>query len=122
VAILAKEIRAAGATPALLAAWPMRHRWRDVDAAIESYRLAAADVEGTLLPVAATWREALRAAPDTPLHGPDGLHPDVAGSWLTALVLVEGLSGKPASLPADAGLPEPLRATLRSAAEAARRR
>ena len=83
----AGEIRAAGATPALYAVWPSLSRFGDFDRASESYRLAAEDVDGTLLPAGEAWRAAWRANPDLQLYAPNSLHPSVAGTYAAALVI-----------------------------------
>jgi hypothetical protein len=83
----AGEIRAAGATPALYAVWPSISRFGDFDRASESYRLAAADVDGILLPAGEAWRAAWRVDPDLPLYSGDGLHPSVTGTYAAALVI-----------------------------------
>ena len=83
----AGEIRAAGARPALYAVWPSRSRSGDFDRASESYRLAADDVDGILLPAGEAWRAAWRADPGLPLYAADGLHPSVAGTYAAALVI-----------------------------------
>ena len=76
--------------PALFAAWPSASRTGDFDRAIESYRLAAADVEGIFLPVAAAWQAAMRRDPSIQLYA-DGLHPSPEGAYLAALVVYGGL-------------------------------
>jgi len=83
----AGEIRAAGATPALYAVWPSRSRSGDFDRAGESYRLAAEEVDATLLPAGEAWRAAWRADPGLPLYAADGLHPSVLGTYAAALVI-----------------------------------
>ncbi|MFL5381494.1 MAG: hypothetical protein ACJ8GN_03115 [Longimicrobiaceae bacterium] len=83
----AGEIRAAGAAPALYAVWPSHARFGDFDRARESYRLAAQEVDGMLLPAGEAWRAAWRADPDLPLYAADGLHPSVTGTYATALVI-----------------------------------
>lgn len=83
----AGEIRAAGATPALYAVWPSLPRFDDFDHASESYRLAAQEVSGILLPAGEAWRAALRADPNLPVYASDGLHPSVAGTYAAALVI-----------------------------------
>jgi len=83
----AGEIRAAGARPALYAVWPSRARFGDFDRASESYRLAAEEVDGMLLPAGEAWRAAWRAEPDLALYAPDGLHPSAAGTYAAALVI-----------------------------------
>ena len=105
----AGEIRAAGATPALYAVWPSLSRSGDFDRASESYRLAAADVGGTLLPAGEAWRAAWRVDPALALYSPDGLHPSVAGTYVAALVIYARLRNR-----SPVGSPSTL--TLRSGA------
>lgn len=83
----AGEIRAAGARPALYAVWPSRDRSGDFNRASESYRLAAEEVDGLLLPAGEAWRAAWRADPDLPLYAADGVHPSEAGTYAAALVI-----------------------------------
>jgi len=96
----AKEIRAAGATPALYMVWPSEARMRDFDRLEESYRLAAAEVRGILLPAGAAWREAWKRDPKLDLYAADRFHPSLAGSYLAALVTYQKLFGvTPIGLP-----------------------
>lgn len=93
-------IRAAGARPALYSVWPQSDRQADFARAIESYALAAEDVDGILFPVAEAWLEAWRISPGIALYAADGLHPSAAGSYLAALVIYGKLTGKsPVGLP-----------------------
>ena len=101
VGALNDEIRAVGAIPALYSVWPSDARRADFDRAIESYTLAAQDVNGMLFPVAAAWLAAWRRDPTLALYSPDGLHPSVAGSYLAALVMYGVLYERsPVGLPA----------------------
>ena len=93
----AGEIRAAGAVPALYAVWPSRARFGDFDRASESYRLAAQDVNGLYLPVAAAWLIASEQAPDVKIYQIDGIHPTVEGSYLAAAVIYARLTGRRAT-------------------------
>ena len=95
-------IAEAGATPARFSAWPQRQRREDFSRASDSYALAAADVNGILMPVADAWREAFDLAPSLDLYSEDGLHPSRYGTFLAALVIFGALTGRsPASLPSD---------------------
>ena len=88
------------ATPALFSAWPAEARREDFPRAIESYTLAAADVHGLLLPVAAAWLAAWSQSPTLELYA-DGLHPSPEGAYLASLVIYARLLGKsPLGLPA----------------------
>jgi hypothetical protein len=91
------------AKPALFSAWPTSVRIQDFPRAIESYALAAADVEGLFLPVASAWLGAWSRDPALKLYS-DGLHPSLEGAYLTAAVIYGRLLGKPA-----VGLPYGLR-------------
>lgn len=88
------------AKPALFSAWPSEDRKQDFPAAIESFTLAAQDVNGILLPIAAAWVAAWQRDPNLQLYE-DGLHPSVAGAYLSALVIYSVLLEKtPVGLPA----------------------
>jgi hypothetical protein len=96
-----KVIRATKAKTALYMVWPAESRSKDFDRVIESYRLAAEDVHGLLLPVGAAWREGWMRDPKLALYSEDRFHPSVAGSYLAALVIYEKLFNQPpATLPA----------------------
>jgi hypothetical protein len=112
----AAEIRKAGGRPALLMVWPSAARAGDFDRVCESYRLAAREVDGLLLPAGEAWRAAWRRDPVIALRSPDGLHPTAAGSYLAALVVFAGLFVKtPVGLPA-LGLPAAQASLLQEAA------
>jgi len=84
-------IRAAGARPALYMVWPEAARMSAFDAVAAAYTGAAVAVDGILFPVGRAWLEAWKRDGALPLHGADGFHPSVAGSWLAALVIVDRL-------------------------------
>ena len=97
----ATEIARVGGRPALYSVWPTESRRQDFARAIESYELAAADVNGLLFPVAEAWLEAWERDATIELYSSDGLHPSVAGSYLAALVMYARLLGAtPVGLPA----------------------
>jgi hypothetical protein len=123
------EVRRIGGRTALFSAWPMQDRRTDFPRAIESYRLAANDVNGVLLPVAEAWLAAWDEDPSVALYASDGLHASVAGSYLAALVIYAALTGKspigaPAQLTLESGqritIDPALAATLQRAAAGAR--
>jgi hypothetical protein len=96
------DIRRAGARTALYMVWPSRARAFDFQGVSESYAAAAREVNGMLLPVGDAWREAWRLDTGLALYGPDDFHPSPPGSYLAALVIYQGLSGRsPVGLPAD---------------------
>ncbi len=103
----APEIRRAGAKPALYMVWPSAGRRQDFGGVSDSYRLAAEDIGGVLLPAGEAWRSVERRAPKLALYSSDGLHPTVAGSYVAGAVVYARLYGRsPIGLPA--------RLTLRS--------
>jgi hypothetical protein len=83
----AKLARAAGSRPALYGVWPAESRRFDLDASIESYRLAAAEVDGLSLPAGLAWKLAWAKDRSLPLYGPDRFHPSRLGTYLAALVV-----------------------------------
>ena len=91
------------AKPALFSAWPQAVNVADFPRAIESYTLAAGDVNGLLLPVASAWLGAWSRDPSVNLYL-DGLHPSIEGAYLSALVVYGRLLGKTTK-----GLPSALR-------------
>jgi lysophospholipase L1-like esterase len=124
----AKQIRAAGAAPALYMVWPYRGQAQGFELVARSYRAAAEHAEARLLPAGEAWSAALAADPGLELWVEDGLHPTPVGAWLAAAVIAHGLAGvDPAALPARleldgapfAEIPEALAAKLRAAAAAA---
>ena len=99
--LFAPGIAQAGGTPALFSAWPTSDRTQDFPAAIQSYTLAASDVNGVLLPVASAWLAAWQRNPTLTLYS-DGLHASSAGSYLSALAIYAVLVHKtPVGLPAS---------------------
>ena len=96
------EIKARGAKTVLYGVWPPRARLAFQDAVTESYRLAAEDVGGAVVPVGEGWRAAWRRDPSLPLYGPDDFHPSPLGSYLAALMFFEHLTGR-----TPVGLPSP---------------
>ena len=98
------EIRKAGGKPALYMVWPQSNRQQDFDNASTSYQLAAESVQGMLFPVGEAWRAAWRRSSTLPLYSGDGLHPNVNGSYIAALVMFQLLYDR-----TPVGLPERLR-------------
>lgn len=94
--------RTAGARPALYGVWPAESRRFDLDACIESYRLAAAEVDGMSFPAGRAWKAAWASDPSLPLYGPDRFHPSRLGTYLAALVIYSTVRGRsPVGLPGD---------------------
>jgi hypothetical protein len=100
---LDQEIRAVGARTALYMVWPERERLNVFDAVRDAYQLAAREVNGMFLPAGEAWRAAWAVDPGLALYGPDNFHPSALGTYLSALVIYEGLTGHDArALPAEA--------------------
>ncbi len=91
--LFADEILKANGKAALFSAWPTSDRPQDFPRAIESYTLAANDVNGILLPVAAAWVSATKRDPSIQLYA-DGLHPSNEGAYLSSLVIYARFLGK----------------------------
>ena len=71
---------------ALFEAWAPLSRPVHFPSTIGSYRLAAQDVNGLLLPIAEVWQEVLARDPSVALYA-DDLHPSALGSYLSAMVI-----------------------------------
>jgi hypothetical protein len=82
----AKPIRDAGAKPALYQVWPLADRPKEFPAVIESYRQAAKEVDGLLIPAGEAWLRALNKDPRLKLYG-DGIHPSSFGSDIASLTI-----------------------------------
>jgi hypothetical protein len=96
------EIRQAGARPAFYSVWPDSTRLEFFDDVTESYRQAAAGVDGLLLPAGEAWRAAWRRQPGLELYGSDQFHPNVRGTYLAALVICAQVLGRsPVGLATD---------------------
>jgi hypothetical protein len=89
-----QEIRRAGAVPAMYSVWPDSTRSAFFDDVSESYRQAAARVDGLLLPAGEAWRAAWRRQPGLSLYASDNFHPNVRGTYLAALVVCAQLLGR----------------------------
>jgi hypothetical protein len=87
-------IRDAGARSAQLMVWPSATKRATFDEVRRSSQLAAKAVGGVFLPAGEAWRAAWAAGPRIGLYGPDGFHPSELGTYLTALVVYEGLTGR----------------------------
>jgi hypothetical protein len=96
-----ETIREAGGRPALYMVWPSTQRAFDFPGVRESYSDAAAQSDSLLLPVGDAWRVAWHLDGELSLYGTDGFHPSLAGSYLAALVIFEGLSGQEAPVDAE---------------------
>jgi len=89
-------IRAAGASTAMYMVWPMQGQRGGFAAVRQAYTDAAQAVQATLLPAGTAWELALAADSTLPLYSPDRLHPTALGTYLAALAIFEGLTGRDA--------------------------
>lgn len=90
----ADAVRARGGTPALYMVWPERARLSALDDVILSYRTAAEEADAELYAAGEAWQAAWEADPDLPLYGPDDFHPSVMGTYLAALTIYRGITGR----------------------------
>jgi hypothetical protein len=94
-------IRQSGGRTALYMVWPESYRPQAFPDVSASYRLAAQDVGGVLLPAGDAWVAAWHQDPALRLYGSDGFHPTLLGSYLAALTIYAGLTNaSPSGLPA----------------------
>jgi hypothetical protein len=94
-------IRQSGGRTALYMVWPESYRPEAFPEVSASYRLAAEDVGGVLLPAGDAWVTAWRQDPALRLYDSDGFHPTLLGSYLAALTIHGGLTNaSPSGLPA----------------------
>jgi hypothetical protein len=91
---LADLARAHGTRPALLTVWPESYRAAALPDVISSYANAAEAAGAELYAAGVAWQSAWKRSPALPLYGPDGFHPSPLGTYLTALVVVTGLTGQ----------------------------
>ena len=83
---------------------PSRRARRVFGEVTESYRQAAASVDGVFLPAGEAWRAAWRRSPSLELYGSDGFHPTPRGTYLAALVIAARLLERsPVGLARDVG-------------------
>jgi hypothetical protein len=108
-----------GGRPALFMVWPDVTRLAFFDAVSESYRNAAEAADAALYPAGEAWRAAWAEDPSLRLYG-DGYHPSVMGSYLAALTIYHGLTGRSVlGAPAPSGVSTEVAAILQRAAEQA---
>ncbi len=97
-------VRASGGRIAALMTWPSASQQtqypRLFDETRDTCTLEASAVNGTCYAAGEAWRAAWAANPALRLYGGDGYHPSSLGTYLTAIVLYEHITGRDArSLP-----------------------
>jgi hypothetical protein len=96
-------IESAGAKPVLLMTWPGVKFQNLFDEVRVSFQAASVGVGGMFVPAGEAWRGAWVEDSTLALYGPDGFHPSPIGTFLTALVVYERITGRDVrTLPARA--------------------
>lgn len=90
----AKEAKRVKARTALYMVWPAWSRSGDFDGVKLSYEAAAREAGAIFLPAGEAWSLAWKQDANLKFYGPDGFHPSPVGSYLAALVIYQGLTGK----------------------------
>jgi hypothetical protein len=88
----ADKIRERGGRPALYMVWPPLGG--DWDAVTRSYTDAAVAVDGMLFPAGEALRAVHAEEPGIPMFAADQFHPSREGTYLAALVIIGGLTGR----------------------------
>ena len=88
----ADKIRERGGRPALYMVWPPLGG--DWDAVTRSYTDAAVAVDGMLFPAGEALRAVHAEDPEIPMFAADRFHPSREGTYLAALVIIGGLTGR----------------------------
>ena len=88
----ADKIRERGGRPALYMVWPPLGG--DWDAVTRSYTDAAVAVDGMLFPAGEALRAVHAEDPEIPMFATDQFHPSREGTYLAALVIIGGLTGR----------------------------
>ena len=73
------------------------------------------------MPAGLAWKNVLRTHRGIKLYGPDGFHPSRLGTYLAAVTIAAGITGKPAVGMARLGVSARVAAILQRAAAAALR-
>lgn len=74
--------------------WPSKDRLFDLDQVIYSYSNAGKKNNALICAAGLAWKKTWATAPNISLYGPDGFHPDLSGSLLSAMVIYGTLTGK----------------------------
>lgn len=95
------EIKKTGARTVLYETWATKADPSEQPKLTAAYEALGRELGATVVPAGEAWKCALAAG--VALHGPDGRHPNLCGTYLAACVFVHALAGQEA-----AGLPLPL--------------
>lgn len=78
--------------------WAQRNRPEETEYIHNIHARIARNGNSCVAPVGYAWERALAIRPDLTLHASDGNHASLTGSFLTALVMYETITGEPADL------------------------
>ncbi|MBW8772522.1 MAG: hypothetical protein JF590_04415 [Gemmatimonadetes bacterium] len=82
------------ACPAFFMVWPPKASMGAFDAVRDHYAEAADSAQGLFLPAGEAWRIAWRKDTSFALYGPDNFHPSPLGTYLAALTIYAGITGR----------------------------
>lgn len=90
--------------PAMYMVWPAKAYGASFDAVHAHYAEAADSIDGLFLPAGDAWRKVWGRRPSLALYGPDDFHPSPLGSYVAALAIYSGITGRspvgnPATVP-----------------------
>ena len=74
--------------------WPSLKYYHTFDGVIKNYTDAAAINNTILIPVGKVWKDYFDKSNNFQYYGPDGFHPSITGSEISAKVIVETLFHK----------------------------
>ena len=94
--LLDPYVKAAGGVTANMMAWPNQSEDFLFDAVRRSALLAAQAVNGVFMPAGEAWQAVIKADPTIALYGGDGYHPGPLGTYVAALVVYQGVTGRDA--------------------------
>jgi hypothetical protein len=94
---LIRRAKLQDAVPIMFPEWPRRGNIEEGQRVHELHQQIAAREPACVAPVGLAWQLALEQNPSLKLHAPDGNHSNRQGALLTAYVLYEVITGKPAA-------------------------
>ena len=79
---------------AMYEVWPAKNNLGSMPAVHDHYAEAADSIGGLFLPAGDAWMNAWAKDADFALYGPDNFHPSRLGTYLAALAIYSGLTGR----------------------------
>ena len=92
-----RRAKARNALPVMFPEWPRRGNTEEGPRVHQLHLDIASRQPACVAPIGLSWEVSLLENPDTILHAPDGNHSSLNGAALTAYVLYEVITGRPAS-------------------------